>query len=199
MRYLIIVLVLLLPTCSSPVPVPEDHFYRLPATTAVSQASFRVDVLQVEPFQVSGLLRERPVVFMQREDSVELRRYNYHLWYESLDYMLQQHLADYLRQANAATNVTTSSSALPDIIIRGELFEFMHIRDTSAGGSVVVEIELMLRSRRDRDVYWQGLYQEQEAVVGVGMDEVVAAFGRALNRIYNKFLEQASETIRRRS
>jgi len=192
-RYLLLPLVLVLLTaCGSPGPVPEDHFYRLPDPSAEVQGSLNAEVILVEPFSVSGLVRERPIMFMQSAGSVELERYNYHLWYESPGYMLQQHLADYLRSAGLADNVTTSRNLPPDIVISGELYEFMHVRDSNDNGEVIVKLELMLRNRHDREELWQSLYNEQEAVNGNDMNAVVAAFGRALDRIYQDFLERAS-------
>ena len=194
-RYLLLPLVLLLAACGSPAPVPEDHFYRLPEPSAKSQgSSLNAGVILVEPFRVSGLVRERPIIFMQTTDSVELERYNYHLWYESPGYMLQQHLADFLRLSGLVDSVTTSRNLPPDIVISGELYEFMHIRDAEDGGEVIVKLELMLRHRHDQGMHWQALYSEQEAVDGADMNAVVAAFGRTLDRIYRDFLERANGT-----
>ncbi len=193
-RYLLLPLALLLAACGSPAPVPEDHFYRLPEPSAEVQGSLNAEVILVEPFSVSGLVRERPIIFMQSADSVELERYHYHLWYESPGYMLQQHLADYLRSAGLADSVTTSRNVPPDVVISGELYEFMHIRDSDGGGEVIVKLELMLRHRHDRDVHWQALYNEQEAVKGNDMNAVAAAFGRALDRIYQDFLARTNGT-----
>lgn len=194
-RYLLLPLALLLAACGSPAPVPGDHFYRLPAPSAEVQASsLDAGVILVEPFSVSGLVRERPIIFMQGAGSVELERYNYHLWYESPGYMLQQHLADYVRSAGLVDSVTTSRNLPPDIVISGKLHEFMHVRETDDGGEVVVKLELMLRHRHDRDMQRQALYTEQEAVNGNDMNAVVAAFGRALDRIYQDFLERANGT-----
>ena len=193
-RYLLLPLALLLAACGSPGPAPEDHFYRLPDPAAEFQGGLNAEVILVEPFSVSGLVRERPIMFMQSADSVELERYNYHLWYESPGYMLQQHLADYLRSAGLADSVTTSRNLPPDVVISGELYEFMHIRDSNGGGEVIVKLELMLRHRHDREVHWQALYNEQETVNGNDMNAVVAAFGSALDRIYQDFLERASSS-----
>ncbi len=190
MKYLVILLMLLLMGCSSPAPAPEDHFYRLPAAIAEVDAEPMADVTLVEPLKVGGLIRERPIVYVDSRDSIEMERYHYHLWYESPGYMLQQHLAGYLRDAGIANSVTTSHSLPVDVVITGKLHEFMHIRET-AGDQVVVRVELMIKHGDNTERHKQKMYTEYEPVKEQEMTAVVAAFGRALNRIYNNFLAYA--------
>lgn len=186
MRYGVILLALVLSACSSPAPAPQDHFYRLPAATARPGNAVADGVLQVEPLKVSGLIRERPIVYVTSEDSVELERYHYHLWHESPGYMLQRHLANYLRRSSFAETVTTTHSMPADRMVTGDLHQFMQIR---SGGNdrVVVSMELRLQDADSTEPVIQKLYTEYEPVDGKSMADVIAAFSRALNRIYDEF------------
>ncbi|MDZ7736813.1 MAG: ABC-type transport auxiliary lipoprotein family protein [Gammaproteobacteria bacterium] len=186
MRYGVILLVLVLSACSSPAPAPQDHFYRLPAATAQPGSAVAGGVLLVEPLKVSGLIRERSIVYIVSEDSVELERYHYHLWHESPGYMLQRHLANYLRRSGFAETVTTAHSLPADMVITGDLHQFMQIHDVG-NGRVMVSMELRLQHADSAKPVIQKIYTEYEPVDGKSMADVIAAFSRALNRIYNEF------------
>lgn len=186
MRYGIILLALVLSACSSPAPAPQDHFYRLPAAESRNNSSPAAEILRVDPFKVSGLIRERSIVYVDSEDSVELERYHYHLWHESPGYMLQRHLANYLRRSGFAGTVTTDQSLSADMVVTGDLHQFMQIRG-AGGGQVVVSVELRLQPADSSRPMIQKLYTEYEPIDGKGMSAVIAAFGRALNRIYDEF------------
>ena len=186
MRVLIIFMVSLLTACGSPAPVPQDHFYRLPAAEVDADNRLTNGVLLVEPFRANGLIRERSLVYVDSGDSVELERYHYHLWHESPGYMLQQHLADYLRHSNGADTVTTTHAVPAEVVITGELHQFMRIH-AEDGDRVVVSLELRLQHVDGDGPGFHRLYTEYEPVNGQGMTAVVKAFNRALSRIYNDF------------
>lgn len=190
MRILAIFVVLLLTACASPAPAPQDHFYRLETTAAGTNTSLTDGVLLVEPIKVNGLIRGRALVYAESGDSVELERYHYHLWHESPAYMLQNHLADYLRSSGSAGTVTTAHTLPADAVITGNLHQFMHIR-TDGTEQVLVRLELRLRYPGDSDPAFQKLYTEYEPVKGRDMTAVVKAFSRALNRIYADFAESS--------
>lgn len=194
MRILLILMILMLTACSSPAPAPQDHFYRLPSPEAATDIMLTEGVLLVEPLRASGLVRERSLVYVKSEDSVELERYNYHLWDESPSYMLQHHLADYLRRSDSAGTVTTAHALQADTVISGDLNQFMQIHAKN-GDKVVVGLELRLEQAGHDAPVFQQLYTEYEAVKGSGMTAVVKAFNRALNRIYHDFLGTAAQKI----
>jgi len=186
MRFFIVPLLMLVVACGAPEPAPEDHFYRLPAANMPDNGTPIVDVLLVDSYRIDGLFRERNIVYVASADSVELDRYHYHLWHESPGYMLQNHLADYLRRTGLARTVMTSRSGKPDMTISGDLHQFMHIR-SGDHGRVVVGLELRgLMADREQPIV-QKIYTEQEPVDGKGMAAVILSFNRALNRIYADF------------
>lgn len=186
MRALLMIGLVLLAACGTPVPAPQDHFYRLPTVKPASESRMINGVLRVEPLEAGGLVRERYLIYIDSEDSVELERYHYHLWHKSPAYMLQDHLADYLYQVDSAMTVTTDNSFPADAVISGDLHQFMQIKGED-GGRVVVDLELRLRRNDGNESVFQKRYMEQESVNGQGMQAVVMAFSRALNRIYADF------------
>lgn len=191
MRFRMLFLLALLTGCGSTPPAPTDHFYRLPAATADASAPVLTEnTLQVRPLRGDGLLRERGIVYMDAPTAVELQRYHYHLWNEPPGDLVAHHLAGFLRRTGVAGHVTNSRNIGADWAVEGDLHEFMHVRGEQSG-QVVISVTLRLFDATGGKPVLQSIYEETVAVDGADMNAVVTAFGRGLERIYGRFIQEA--------
>lgn len=192
-RWLILLFVSVLSACANAPPPPEDHFYRLPVPRADRGQALTHGSLRVEEFEVSGLLRDRAIIYTRGDDSVELDQYYYHFWHVSPGQLIQNHLAVFLENAAAAPVVTTGRTAAADLTVTGRIDELLQVRQ-SRGGHVVVSLELRLL-RRDRTAPLLIKKYTVKREASGSMDRVVTRFGDALKAIYAEFLADARQTI----
>lgn len=183
-------LALLLVSCASQGPVPEDRFYRLPVPPAQQEAiPALAAVLGVGRLRSDGLRDERAILYLHSERPLELRRYHYHHWVDAPTRMLQEHMIAYLRQAHGAAEVLRYTPGMQvDKVVGGRLLRFERVLGAGAG-TVVVEMELGLGDGR----YPQQGLRVYRAEVEAGADSMhatVQAFGLALQQIYRQFLQQ---------
>ncbi len=75
-------------------------------------------VVEISRFIADGLTASWPIVFIKPVQSHEAQAYHYHLWTEPPTIMLQNSLANYLRQASSATKVVTPELSIePNFIV----------------------------------------------------------------------------------
>ncbi|MCS3903027.1 cholesterol transport system auxiliary component [Methylohalomonas lacus] len=177
--------------CAAPSPAPEDHFYRLPAADAGHcNGQLTADTLRVAAFRTDGLLHERGIVYSDSNDSVELKKHDYHLWQQAPADLVRDHLLNYLRDCQTAATVTRAADVPAEFVIAGYLGEFMQFG--KAGPEyVVVTLELQLRHGAQARPLLVKTYSEREPVSDAAMPALVNAFGRALERVYERFLADA--------
>lgn len=185
MKRLLLTALLMLTACATPPPTPTDHFYRLPAAQPGDCDAQVSGVLRLEPFRSTGLLRGRSIVYAESSSNVELDSYDYHLWQDSPAYLIRDHLARYLDACNFADKVTTAAAVPAEWVLQGTIHDLMHVRGRQ---EISIVLELQLRQRGQAAPVVLKTYREHKAVAADGMPAVVAAFGRALNRIYQRFL-----------
>lgn len=190
-RLLLGLWLVLLGGCAAPEPAPTDRFYRLPAADAPApDRPLASGVLSLQMFEASGLLRERGIIHVAGTDSVELESYFYHLWHKVPTRLLRDHLADYLRSGGVAGTVTATPDASAELSLGGELREFMHVREPG-NSHVVITLEMRLYGQETTAPLLLRDYSVREPVLEEGMEAVVAAFGRGLERLYGQFLVDA--------
>jgi len=170
--------------CSGQPPVPEDHFYRLPApATAESVSGLSAGAIFVEQFIADGVHRERAIVYAKHAASTELLQYHYQYWIDSPTRLVRDHLADYLRGGGAAELVSTSPDIPAELSIFGRIRQF-EIVEGQGGGEVVVGLEFRVdRAGRTAPLLVKN-YEERFVSGDDSMNGAVTAFGTALARIY---------------
>ncbi len=182
-------LVLGLSACAQP-ELPADHFYRLSVKPpqAARARPLLGGVLQIERFAADGVTGARPVAYSRPGQAGELRAYHYHFWAEPPRTLLQNALADYLRQAGAAASVVTPELRLePNHVISGKIKRFERLMSDPPGA--IVEIELSLTDRATEKLVHQATYRAREPAAGPAMGATIAALGRATERVFAGFLK----------
>lgn len=135
-----------LAACASP-PLPEDHYYRLEIDTPRAAAPATAPLagsINVERIHMTGIYGERPLLYSSAQAPTELRQYHYHYWADNPARLIQEQLADYLRAARLARDVTaTSNSATSDFQLSGTVQRFEQRLDgTNAQAYVALELTL---------------------------------------------------------
>lgn len=190
MRWLMLLTPILLAACAAPSPAPEDHFYRLSVARIDDCQPHMIEgVLRIEEFHSVGLLHDRAIVYTESQAAAEVDRYHYHLWHKSPDNLIRDHLAEYMASykghCQVAARVATATSMPADWFLDGTVQSLIQVRNA---GEVRVSLVLQLRHRGQDKPLLLHTYRESEQLESDGMAAVIAAFNRALTRIYDRFL-----------
>jgi len=176
------------------VNIPRDHYYRLPAVTAVTplRTPLLSGALEVSTVQTSGMLHERSILFVREQQPLEVSPYHYYYWVNTPSSLLQQHLLDYLRQKNLARSQHRYRSDTPaEFRLEGELLHFeRYIRKDASEARV--ELDLVLRDNRSRRILLRKLYRHNAKAQSPEMADTADAFGRALGAIYRQFAQDVA-------
>lgn len=177
---------LLISACSSQAPLPTDHYYRLPELTGVKAEEKHVNSISVISFQANGLHKERAILYT--ENDIELRQYHYHHWVDSPHRLIQQRLAERLRQSNIADIVLTTFEGNSDLIIKGQIKAFERLLNDSNDS-----IKILVHIRVDEiEGDLPILYREYSKTIDVhtpSMTAVIQAFNTAINEVNNEFYD----------
>lgn len=169
-------------------PVPQDRYYRLgsePDVAASPLAPALDATVVVERFAADGLTRDRAIVYSRNGADLEVRRHFYHHWTEPPAELLRDALVVYLRRAGVARRVVTPELRVPaEYEITGRVQRFERVLD---GERVHVRLQLVLRRLDPDRVVWSGVYDEEGRADGSGVLASVAAFSRAVERIWARF------------
>lgn len=132
-----------LAACASP-PLPEDHYYRLEIDAPGAVTPPLAASINVQRINMTGIYGERPLLYSSAQAPTELRQYHYHYWADSPARLIQEQLADYLRAAHLASDVTLASSgAASEYQISGTVLRFeQRLDNTGAQAYVVLELTL---------------------------------------------------------
>ncbi len=178
--------------CLGKVPaIPEDHYYRLPMPAPQPAASRMAGTVAVALPRADGLHSERAVLYSRKDRPLEILRHHYFFWAESPPRLIQDHLIEYLRAAQAADAVIrTQTGDDAKLRIESRLMRFERLVGASPN-QVLVELELSLR-RNDDTSSRQHVYRARAPVADDTVYASVQAFGKALDSIYAKFLHDLS-------
>jgi len=173
--------------CSLQPPVPEDHFYRLPAATLKADKVLTSHIT-VKRFKTDGLHSERPLLFSGHDKPLSLKQYHYHFWTDAPPRMLQEHLISALRKSGIAGIVSNYDPAHRDgYIISGKIRRFEQV-SRGKENKVSIDLELRLDDDRGKIVLVKDYYSERTAT-SASPHDLVTAFGDALTDIYKEFLK----------
>ena len=191
------VLCLLAAACAGAAPpVPRDHYYRVlvPAPEARSGAEVLPGVLSVPPLETRGLLRERPLLYVDGRRPLEVRQYDYHFWSEPLAVLIQDQLVAYLRGGRMARSVLSSSAHVPsDFELVGRVTRVeQHMAGPAAG--VLVELELGVVKSADNRLVVLETYRVERPARDASVIASVEAMNGALAEIFERFLADAERT-----
>ena len=180
-------LVSTLAACAQP-SIPEDRFYRLPASAAADRAArLPAGVIQVERFVGDGLTAGRAIAYSNAATPDVAQTYHYHLWIEPPTILLQTALVDALKRAGAAQVVTPEIRIEPKTIVTGRIRAFEHVR--GAQGAARVKLDLAMSERADGRIVVLKSYTAELPTSGSDIGAAIAGFGAAVDQIYSQFIK----------
>lgn len=180
-----VLLVLGLTACASSAP-PRENYYRLDvghATASAYPAPILPGVLEVSRPDSDGVLADRALAYQLPDGA--FARYSYDLWSNSPAELLQQALADRLRDLGAAEQVVTPEMRVPpQWMVRGRLSRFEYRPDS---GKVFARLQLSVISARDGTLVLLNTYESEQPVPVPGPENAIRALDRAADDIFARF------------
>lgn len=192
-KFIFFFIVITLSACSAQPPVPEDHFYRLPAIN-LATTSVIADELAVKRFLADGLHSERAILYSNDKAPLQLKQYHYHHWTDTPPRMLQENVISALRGAGIAQNVMNYDAAVrSQFTLRGKIRKFEQFKKGN-DSVVLIDVELRVDDRSGKALLIKDYAIEQAASSSTPHD-LVSAFGKGIETILNNFVRdwQASK------
>ena len=190
----ILIILIALTSCSSAPPVPTDRFYKLSTPQIVNQSPVTEDIIYVGPFLAEGLYNERALLYTGDSGDTELQQHHYHFWVTSPPRLLQSQLVSYLRSVNSSSMITTEPGSGEKVSIFGRVKAFEKISSgEQARANVVLELRVQLQDKATPVLLKE--YSILEDIKGNTVPDVVAAFDRAVMKVYSDFLGELQSSI----
>jgi len=187
--------VLLLCSCATNAPVPDDHYYKLPwGRPSLPEIRLTQGTIFVEQFIADGLYRERPLLHTVDNQGIELKQYHYHHWIDSPSRLLRDQLILYLSASRAANRVTWVPDASAELGIHGTVKGFER-RESGHTDQVFVELEFRVDKHGLEAPVLLSDYQVQVDVTGKEMSDVAIAFESAVSQIYTRLLSDLNDRL----
>jgi len=178
----------LLSACMGGSPTPQDHYYRLAAVTAATNAAISLPYTEigVPPATADGLYRDRPILFVDSHAPLELQQYHYYHWHTAPANLIQDQLIDWLQKHITNSRIQRLDPGEQSTLMLQTRIVHFERSLSDKGIGVLVELEMSLQQRH-RLLHKQ-IYRQNIAVHGDTMHDTVQAFGVALTDIYARFL-----------
>ena len=172
--------------CGAPKPIKYYQLTNPPTTTiTATQAPMKITLL-VREFQTSHLYRDDRIVY--GSDAQELGVYETKRWAEPPVELLQDALSRGFRSSGnflSVAKLRTDSSA--EFMMVGHIYDF---REVSGSGVIArLNFEVELRDVRKGKIVWTHVYKHDEAVAGKGINDVVAAMDKNVQRSVQEIQE----------
>jgi ABC-type uncharacterized transport system auxiliary subunit len=178
---------LLVSACSVQPPVPEDHFYRLPAASLKAVLAPLANELAVKRFVTDGLHSERAMLYSEPDQPLSLKQYHYHYWNDAPPSMIQEHIIYSFRHAGVSKQVVNYDPARrSEYTLKGKIRRFEQINRGSSS-SIVIDIELRLDNKSGDPVLIKD-YSKELSTSSSAPHALVTAFAEALSAIYAEFI-----------
>lgn len=193
-RLAVLLVPVLLASCATQPPVPEDKYYRLQSVVATAPLPAPVldGTLEIERFSADGLTAGRPIVYVEDAVPNQLQEYHYHFWTQPPTIMLRDEMVTYLRALNVAKNVVTPEMRLnSDYVLTGRIRRLEQVKTNAEGA--VIEIEVALRRPSDGKLLFLKSYRNEAKQPAPG----VAGAVRALNEGWNLILADLYADLRK--
>ncbi|MBT6084933.1 MAG: hypothetical protein HOH22_04195 [Rhodospirillaceae bacterium] len=189
-----LITVLIISSCSSAPPVPEDHYYRLQAVHAGEQKAAKLfaGTIEIDRFVADGLTSERAIVYSKAGSPNEVKAHHYHFWIKPPTVMLRDELVSFLRQAKISKAVVTPAMRVrADYVVTGKIRHLERV--TGENGRTRLEVELGVRNPSDGELLFLKTYKQDNATVDASVASGVEALNTALSIIYADFLSDVSK------
>lgn len=186
--------VLVISSCSSAPPVPEDHYYRLQAVFAGDRkpVTLFAGTVEIDRFVADGLTSERAIVYSKAGSPNEVKAHHYHFWIKPPTVMLRDELVRFLRQAKVSKAVVTPAMRVrADYVVTGKIRHLERV--TGENGRTRLEVELGVRNPSDGELLFLKTYKQDNATADASVASGVEALNTALSIIYADFLNDISK------
>lgn len=162
---------------------PEKRHYLIEAKREGEShpASAGRGMLHLRRFNVNQAFESPSFVYRTGESSWEADYYN--AFFVSPDVMLSEQVSRWLRQSGLFSRVATRGSQVrADYLLEGNVISLHGDYRDPGRPEAVIEIEILLLrdNRGDAEILSQGEYRVREPVGGDRVEDLVAAWGRAL-------------------
>lgn len=187
-------LTLIILACSSAPPVPTDHFYRLTLPTqGLTKTNLTEDMIYVGPILAEGLYNERALLFTGSSMG-ELKQRHYHFWLTSPPRLLRDHLVHFLREVELSPIILAETGSGDVVRIFGKLYAF---EQTAFDNKSQVNIAIEFRVNKTGDELPLLLrdYRVEENINGGGQTDVIAAYDRAVIRLFSEFVNDLNSNL----
>lgn len=177
--------VLLLAACTTSSPVPEDRFYQIESAapeqvfaSPVLKGGLEIDYTGADPLR-SG----RAVLYSERAQPLQLKRYHYAYWVDQPPRLVHSQLVHYLR-ANGITDRIDDGGQRGTAAYRlkTQVLKFEQLRGGSAP-EVVVELEASLERLPAGPVLWTSVYSQRQISDGDSMHATAESMRTALGQV----------------
>lgn len=190
-----------LAACSltTPTPAPEDHFYRLPQPHPAQTLAAPLvrGTLGVAPLRAEGLYQERSILYIDAATPLEIHRYHYRYWFTAPGNLIQGHLVDALMSTGIAAKVIRYvPGAAAQGLVGGTIERFERL---TGHGSDQARVTLNLTysdTAHPNLPMLNKTYTATAPITGHAMEDAAAAFGTALNQIYNDFVHDLAAMLK---
>ena len=177
-----------LAACAQP-ETPEDRYYRLqtPLTKATA-APVLAGTLQVDRFQVDGLVGRSQIVYVANGKGHELQTYHYHHWTEPPAILLQDQLIAYLRAAGVADHVVSPEMRVDvDYVLTGKVKRLEQVTGTDP--KAVAEVEVGIRRVRDGKLMLLRSERAEAPAASAAVGDGVAAMNAAISDVFARIVD----------
>jgi ABC-type uncharacterized transport system auxiliary subunit len=188
---------LLTAACSAAPPLPDDLYYRL----QLAPPAQRFDTprvagpIVVDRPSAASVYTSRDLAYSDSPPHLHVSHYHYHHWVDPPPQLLQQELADFLRSANLASNVTTEAGRLPVSYRISGIVRRFERQKTASGWQVAVALELRAEpADRKRPLLLQQ-YDTVLAAEGDGIEDTVRAFSKATGSLFDRFVSDVGKAL----
>ncbi len=151
-------------------------------------------ILRIETPYASDPLGSNRI--LAKPTPLEFRIYSEVRWRDTAPVVVRDHLVQRFRNARTFTSVITDTNpAEADWTLASELTAF-HSEVRSGGVQVILELHAQLIDNKSREIQCAASFQAQEKAVGVTIERVVEAFGRAGETLSKELVTWAGECRR---
>jgi len=174
-------------------PAPQDHFYRLelPLPDSSFASPLLHGTLQITRPWADALTSERHLLYRTKTGTSQIHRHAYHRWIDSPTLIVQQQIAQYLRNAGMAEHVVTPNLRVKaDYRFSCRIIKLERLIDDSP--RVIMEMELGLTHIREREAVLLRTYHVEQPANGRDIAAAIAAYNEALTIILKQFLDDTS-------
>ena len=162
--------------CGATRPI-KYYQLEIPSPAAAPARSSSSVTLQVGNIESPPIMRDGRILY--QTGTHELGAYEYHRWVETPDRVVQDSLVRLLRGSGNFQSVDTPrSSAKPDYIIQGKIYEFAEVDKPQIFARVSLEIEL--HDAKTGRTVWSKIYTNEESVGGKEVPDVVHSLDQNL-------------------